>query len=80
MPDVPTAIHVYMCSDRTNWYMYFRYCYGGGNYILYAKPIVDSGPGSPSDRALSSEETAFMGGGLLRWQIETGSWAFVLVE
>ena len=61
--------------------MYVGYCYGGGNYILYAKPIVDSGPGLPSDRALSSYETAtFTGGGLLRWQVETGSWAFVLVE
>ena len=27
---------------------------GGGNYIFYVKPIVDSGPGSPSDRTLSS--------------------------
>ena len=24
-------------------------CYWGGNCILYTKPIVDSGPGSPSE-------------------------------
>ena len=38
--------------------MYFGYCYGSRNYVLYTKPIVDSGPGSPSDRTLSSQETA----------------------
>ena len=43
-----------ICSDRTNWYMYFGYCYGGGDCILYTKHIVDSGPGSPSDLVLSS--------------------------
>ena len=36
------------CSDRTNWDMYFGYCYGGGDCILCTKQIVDSGPGSPS--------------------------------
>ena len=61
--------------------MYIGYCYGGGNYILYTKQIVDSGPGSPSDLVLSSQEiVAFAGGGLLQWQVESGSLMFVLVE
>ena len=43
--------------------------------------IADSGPGLPSDRTLSSQETAaFAGGGLLRWQVESRSWACILEE
>ena len=38
--------------------MYFGYCYWDGDYILYAKQVADSGPGSPSDLALSAWETA----------------------
>ena len=30
-----------------NWGIYFRYCYWDGDYILYAKQVADSGPGSP---------------------------------
>ena len=61
--------------------MYFGYCYWGGDCILYTKQIVDSGPGSPSDLVLSPQETAaFTDGGLLRWQVESGSCTFVLVE
>ena len=70
-----------MCSDRTNWDMYFGYCYWGGDCILCTKQVVDSGPGSPSDLVLSSYEIAtFTGGGLLRWQVESGSLTCVLVE
>ena len=58
--------------------MYFGYCYGGANYILYVKPIVNSGPGSPSIVVVGDCRT--YGGCLLRWQVETGGWAFVLVE
>ena len=35
----------YMCSDRMNWGIYFGYCYGDGDYRLYAKQVADSGPG-----------------------------------
>ena len=41
------------CSDRINWGIYFGYCYWGGDYILYAKQVADSSPGSPSDSTLS---------------------------
>ena len=43
-----------ICSDRTNWDMYFGYCYWGGDCILCTKQVVDSGPGLPSDLVLSS--------------------------
>ena len=59
--------------------MYFGYCYGGGDCILCTKQVVDSDPGSPSNLVLSSYEiAAFTGGGLLRWQVESGT--YVLVE
>ena len=47
-----------MCSDRTNWYIYFGYGYWDGNCIAYTEWVVDSGPGSPSDLVLSSWEIA----------------------
>ena len=59
--------------------MYFGYCYW--DCILCMKQVIDSGPGSPSDLTLSSWEiAAFTGGGLLRWQGESGSSACILVE
>ena len=38
--------------------MYFGYCYWDGDCILYAKQVVDSGLGSPSNLVLSSLEIA----------------------
>ena len=84
----PTCTYSYMpgatwytCSDRTNWDMYFGYCYWGGDCILCTKHVVDSGPGSPSDLVLSSWEiAAFTGDGLLRCQGESVSSTFILVE
>ena len=61
--------------------MYFGYCYLGGDCILCTKQVVDIGPGSPSDLVLLSWEiAAFTGGGLLRWQVESGSLTYVLLE
>ena len=42
------------CSDHMNWGIYVGYCCWDGDYILYAKQVADSGPGSPSDSTLSS--------------------------
>ena len=60
--------------------MYFGYCYGGGNYICYVEPIVDRGPGSPTARYRRRRLPPFTGGGLLRWQVESVSWACILDE
>ena len=47
-----------MCSDRTNWYIYFEYVYWDGDCKLYTERVVDSDPGSPSDIVLSSWQIA----------------------
>ena len=62
--------------------MYFGYCCGGGKYIYYVETIVESGPGSPSDRTLIVVvgDCRRTGGGLLRWQVELVSWACILRE
>ena len=71
----------YKCSDRTNWSTYFGYCYWFGDCILYTKQVVDSGPGSPSVTSCCRRgRLPPYGGGLLRWQWESGSWACILEE
>ena len=52
-----------------NWGIYFGYCYWDGDYILYAKQVADSGPGSTIDSTLSAWE--IVAGRVvffLRWQ------------
>ena len=61
--------NVKMCSDRMNWGIYFGYCYGDGDYRLYAKQVADSGPGSRlATTRCRRRRLPPAGGGLLRWQ------------
>ena len=48
-----------------------------GDCVLYTERVVDSGSGLPSDLVW---DCRLAGGGLLRWQGESGSWAFILEE